>query len=180
MNINMNVSPKDLVWYNEGGDIQSGGYSVDSLFKTLGISPIISDNLNVMTGGGKEGKNVERFSELFDSTAVPAGLSLLGGSNDLKGSTSETNLGSGSVSGFDVQYGGEGMISESLFDKLTKLISPDNNDNDNNDNNKEKRENKTHKKKAHRQTKKKGNKNNKISKPSNTTSKNRKTKRKNK
>ena len=174
----MNVSPKDLVWYNEGGDIQSGGYSVDSLFKTLGISPIISDNLNVMTGGGKEGKNVERFSELFNSTAVPAGLSLLGGSNDLKGSSSETNLGSGSgsVSGFDVQYGGEGMISESLFDKLTKLISPDNNDN----NNEENREKKTHTKKAHRQTKKKGNKNNKISKLSNTTSKNRKTKRKNK
>ena len=31
-----------------------------------------------MTGGGKGGKNVERFSELFNSTAVPAGLSLIG------------------------------------------------------------------------------------------------------
>lgn len=165
----MNVSPKDLVWYNEGGDIQSGGYSVDSLFKTLGISPIISDNLNVMTGGGKEGKNVEHFSELFNSTAVPAGLSLLGGSNDLKGSE-PSRL-------FDVQYGGEGMISESLFDKLTKLISPDN---DNAGDKESKNEKKTHNtKKAHRQTKKKGTKNNKISKPSNTTSKNRKTKRKN-
>lgn len=169
----MNVSPKDLVWYNEGGDIQSGGYSVDSLFKTLGISPIISDNLNVMTGGGKGGKNVERFSELFGSTAVPAGLSLLGGSNDLKRSEPSTD--------FDVQYGGEGMISESLFDKLTKLISPDN---DNAEDKESKNEKKTHNtKKAHRQTKKKGNKNDKndkISKPSNTTSKNRKTKRKHK
>ena len=54
----MSFTPKDLVWYNEGDNIQSGGYSVDSLFKTLGISPITTENVN-MTGGGNKGSNSE-------------------------------------------------------------------------------------------------------------------------
>lgn len=119
----MSLTPKDLVWYNEGGDgdIKSGGYSVDSLFKTLGVSPMTTDNGSgsLMTGGGSG--NGGKVSDMFRNTAIPAGLTLMSGGgfgrNDSKGSHEMTN---------DIQHAGGGLIPESLFDKLTKLASPDN------------------------------------------------------
>lgn len=117
----MSFTPRDLVWYNEGDSIQSGGYSVDSLFKTLGVSPIITDNN--MTGGGNKESNsksnskiehAKNVSDLFKATAVPAGLTMIGGES--KNNSSE----------YDIQYAGQGLINESLFDKLAKLASPDN------------------------------------------------------
>jgi hypothetical protein len=111
----MSFTPRDLVWYNEGDSIQSGGYSVDSLFKTLGVSPITTNN---MTGGSNKDsnskiENAKNVSELFKATAVPAGLTMIDGNS--KNNTSEYNI----------QYAGQGLINESLFDKLTKLASPD-------------------------------------------------------
>jgi hypothetical protein len=124
----MSLTPKDLVWYNEGGDggIKSGGYSVDSLFKTLGVSPMTTDNGSgsLMTGGGN-GNNGGKVSDMFRHTAIPAGLTLMSGgggagfgSNNSKGGNHEMTS--------DIQHVGGGLISESLFDKLTKLASPDN------------------------------------------------------
>lgn len=112
----MSFTPKDLVWYNEGDSIQSGGYSVDSLFKTLGVSPITTNNN--MTGGSNKDSNskigdAKNVSELFKATAVPAGLTMIGG--DSKNNSTD----------YDIQYAGQGLINESLFDKLTKLASPD-------------------------------------------------------
>ena len=112
----MSFTPKDLVWYNEGDSIQSGGYSVDSLFKTLGVSPITTNNN--MTGGSNKDSNskigdAKNVSDLFKATAVPAGLTMIGG--DSKNNSID----------YDIQYAGQGLINESLFDKLTKLASPD-------------------------------------------------------
>lgn len=121
----MSLTPNDLVWYNEGGDgdVKSGGYSVDSLFKTLGVSPMTTDNdsVSLMTGGGK-GKNTgSKVSDMFRNTAIPAGLTLMSGGgfsrNDSKGNHEMTS---------DIQHVGGGLIPESLFDKLSKLASPDN------------------------------------------------------
>lgn len=116
----MSLTPKDLVWYNEGcdGGIKSGGYSVDSLLKTIGVSPMTTDNGSgsLMTGGGRG--NGGKVSDMFRHTAIPAGLTLMSGggfgSND---SNDRRN---------DIQHAGGGLIPESLFDKLTKLASPDN------------------------------------------------------
>lgn len=119
----MSLTPKDLVWYNEGGDgdIKSGGYSVDSLFKTLGVSPMTTDNGSgsLMTGGGSG--NGGKVSDMFRNTAIPAGLTLMSG-----GAGFGSNKGDNHEMTNDIQHAGGGLIPESLFDKLTKLASPDN------------------------------------------------------
>lgn len=161
----MTFTPNELVWYNEGGDMQSGGYSVDSLFKTLGITPISNiDNTSTgnMTGGGSKKKQanmkqVKKVSELFGGgMAVPAGLSLL--NEDISTLLSRQNnsqhggnnvihsQGNGSYS---TTLEGGGLIPESLFDKLTKLVSPDNDNTGNTSNTtKSRRKNKNTKKKT--------------------------------
>ena len=167
----MTFTPNELVWYNEGGDMQSGGYSVDSLFKTLGITPISNiDNTSTgnMTGGGSKKKQanmkqVKKVSELFGGgMAVPAGLSLL--NQDISTLLSKQN---NSQHGGDMQSGGDnggysttleggGLIPESLFDKLTKLVTPDN-DNIGNIGNTSNTGNNTKSRKKNKNTKKKTN-----------------------
>ena len=165
----MTFTPNELVWYNEGGDMQSGGYSVDSLFKTLGITPISNiDHTSTgnMTGGGSKKKQanmkqVKKVSELFGGgMAVPAGLSLL--NEDISTLLSRQNNsqhgGNNSIhtqgnGGYSTTLEGGGLIPESLFDKLTKLVTPDNDNTGNTSNNtKSRKKNKNTKKKTNSRT----------------------------
>jgi hypothetical protein len=62
----------DLIFYkNDGGNIMSGGYDVESHMLRNGISPMRT--LNFEQNGGKEKKET-KMSNGFENLAVPAGL----------------------------------------------------------------------------------------------------------
>lgn len=61
------LSPEDLVFYQENGNIMSGGYLIDSILLKEGLSPITTFN---QSGGD----NSEKVSNIFENLAVPAGL----------------------------------------------------------------------------------------------------------
>lgn len=119
-------TPNELVWYEEGGQIHSAGYKVESLFKTLGIAPMTTMNVPVMSGGtasvGQAGEDAGSVSDLFRFMGVPAGLSSVIGS-DVSG-THEVMSGGGGDSA-DVRRTEGGLVPSSLFDKLVKLASPE-------------------------------------------------------
>ena len=118
MNENMFES-KDMIFNNQsGGGIQSGGLSIKSIMMSKGISPIMSINTD------KDSKNVERVSELFENLVIPLGLI-----NGIK------NINSGYSSGYnnddekyiydDECYEDKEDELDSLYDKLLKLVEPD-------------------------------------------------------
>ena len=119
-------TPNELVWYEEGGQIHSAGYKVESLFKTLGIAPMTTMNAPVMSGGngnaGDTNGDDGNVSDLFRFMGVPAGLSSVIGADVTK--THEVMTGGGDDSG-DVRRTEGGLIPSSLFDKLVKLASPE-------------------------------------------------------
>ena len=67
MNIDMNtggMNVSDFVFFKSGGSIQSGGYSVNSLFLNQGISPITTIN---------QGHNSSSsIADMFKDLAVPS------------------------------------------------------------------------------------------------------------
>jgi hypothetical protein len=119
-------TPNELVWYEEGGQIHSAGYKVESLFKTLGIAPMTTMNTPVMSGGkasiGEAGEDASSVSDLFRFMGVPAGLSSVIGADVTK--THEVMSG-GSGDSTDVRRTEGGLIPSSLFDKLVKMASPE-------------------------------------------------------
>ena len=119
-------TPNELVWYEEGGQIHSAGYKVESLFKTLGIAPMTTMNAPVMSGGngnaGETNGDDGNVSDLFRFMGVPAGLSSVIGADVTK--THEVMTGGGGDSA-DVRRTEGGLIPSSLFDKLVKLASPE-------------------------------------------------------
>jgi len=118
-------TPNELVLYEEGGQIHSAGYKVESLFKTLGIAPMTTMNAPVMSGGkgntGDANGDDGNVSDLFRFMGVPAGLSSVIGS-DVSG-THEMMTGGGDSA--DVRRTEGGLVPSSLFDKLVKLASPE-------------------------------------------------------
>jgi hypothetical protein len=116
-------TPNELVWYEEGGQIHSAGYKVESLFKTLGIAPMTTMNAPVMSGGNANASASDvngddgNVSDIFRFMGVPAGLSSVIGS-DVSG-THEAMTGGGSDA--DVRRTEGGLVPSSLFDKLVKL-----------------------------------------------------------
>jgi hypothetical protein len=118
-------TPNELVWYEEGGQIHSAGYKVESLFKTLGIAPMTTMNAPVMSGGnanvGEADGDASNVSDLFRFMGVPAGLSSVIGSDVSK--TREVMTGGGDDA--DVRRTEGGLIPSSLFDKLVKLAGPE-------------------------------------------------------
>lgn len=84
------ITANDLVFYkNENGDIQSGGYLIETLLKST-----------EQTGGGSN-------DSTFNDLCIPAGL-LYMQSNPLQ---------------FMSHKQDEGVIDDSLFDKLFNMIS---------------------------------------------------------
>lgn len=118
-------TPNELVWYEEGGQIHSAGYKVESLFKTLGIAPMTTMNAPVMSGGngntGDANGDDGNVSDLFRFMGVPAGLSSVIGADVSR--THESMSGGGSD--VDIRRTEGGLVPSSLFDKLVKLASPE-------------------------------------------------------
>lgn len=120
-----NFTPNELVWYEKDGEIHSSGYKVESLFKTLGVAPM--QTLNEPMNGGR-GLNVntgeEQVSDLFRFMGVPAGLSAIV-SDSVNTDYNEMTGGSLNDIENDIHRVEKGLISNSLFDKLTELAGPD-------------------------------------------------------
>jgi hypothetical protein len=74
----VDMNNDDFVLYQQGGEIISGGYSINSFFLREGIAPMKSFNndlnANADISGGGCGSKKNDISSSFDSFAVPAGL----------------------------------------------------------------------------------------------------------
>ena len=123
MNENMFES-KDMIFNNQsGGGIQSGGLSIKSIMMSKGISPIMSINTD------KDSKNVERVSELFENLVIPLGLI-----NGIKNMNSGYNVMDDERYIYDDDECEEDKDEiDSLYDKLLKLVEPDEKEIKNND-----------------------------------------------
>ena len=123
MNENMFES-KDMIFNNQsGGGIQSGGLSIKSIMMSKGISPIMSINTD------KDSKNVERVSELFENLVIPLGLI-----NGIKNINSGYNVMDDERYIYDDDECEEDKDEiDSLYDKLLKLVEPDEKEIKNND-----------------------------------------------
>jgi hypothetical protein len=90
---------KDIVFSEEGGEIKSGGFSINSLFLKLGVSPLHTLITKFKKGGvggdddneedeeeegeGNNNKKEEKVSKLlYDGFAVPIGLLCERNNND--------------------------------------------------------------------------------------------------
>jgi len=64
-----NLSGNDLVYYKENNRIMSGGFNINSILMKQNISPSLTMNNGMQTGG-----SAGSVSNLFKSLAVPTGL----------------------------------------------------------------------------------------------------------
>jgi hypothetical protein len=105
----MNVS--DFVFFKSGGSIQSGGYSVNSLFLDKGISPFAT--LNQSAGD----QSSSSFADMFKDLAVPSWIL----------SSTPKQIGGGSyIYGDDIMNVNiidGGAVDDDLHDKLLNLVS---------------------------------------------------------
>ena len=106
----MNVS--DFVFFKSGGSIQSGGYSVNSLFLDQGISPFATLN----QGAGDQSSS-SSISDIFKDLAVPSWVlsstpNQLGGGSDIYGED---------ITNVNIIDGG--AVDDDLHDKLLNLAS---------------------------------------------------------
>ena len=110
---------KDMIFNNQsGGGIQSGGLSIRSMMISKGMSPIMSINTD------KDTKNVERVSELFENLVIPLGLI-----NGIKNINSGYNINDDDKKYIydddDECYEDKDDEIDSLYDKLLKLVEPE-------------------------------------------------------
>ena len=62
------ISANDMIFYKEGDNIMSGGFSIDSILLHKGLSPMQTKNGGSTLSGG------DSVSSIFKNLAVPAGL----------------------------------------------------------------------------------------------------------
>lgn len=115
-------TPNELVWYEKDGEIHSSGYKVESLFKTLGISPMSTPNKPLSGGGVDSSEGAEQVSDLFRYMGVPVGLSTVLGEQI---GTQSGGRGKKAEMDYDIQRVEKGLIPSSLYDKLTELAGPE-------------------------------------------------------
>ena len=115
---------KDMIFNNQsGGGIQSGGLSIKSIMMSKGMSPIMSINTD------NETKNVERVSELFENLVIPLGLI-----NGIKNMNSGYNIYDDEKYIYDDEcYEDKDDDIDSLYDKLLKLVEPEQKEINNNE-----------------------------------------------
>lgn len=64
----------DFVLYKKGDKIMSGGFSIDSILLSRGMSPISTINMFRTGGSGGEDNINNNVSDIFKNLAVPSGL----------------------------------------------------------------------------------------------------------
>lgn len=102
------LTSNDLVFYTDGNEIMSGGYSLNSIFLRNGISPMQT----VTKGKGLETTketNDDKVSSLFDDLAIPVGLFL-----------NNNKLFSKNKIPYE-DYDKHTMLSDDIFDRLFKM-----------------------------------------------------------
>jgi hypothetical protein len=114
MNLNHNYIGPDELIYNNDGEIHSGGFSVNSIMLKNGLSPIITLNESIITGGGNENK----VSDLFNNLVVP-NWSL---------SYNYKSGGSSNIINNKNQENDDDTLEDSLHDKLLNLVKVDKNE----------------------------------------------------
>lgn len=108
------LNPDEMIFYQEGGKILSGGYSINSMFLNDGLSPMRTMNNTLESGqtaGGNKGskdKEKDKVSNLFDNLAVPAGLFLINNQR-----SSLTSVG---------DYMNSEMLPDNIFDQFMNAI----------------------------------------------------------
>ena len=104
-NIKSGFNPDDLVFYQEAGKIMSGGFSINNMFLG-GNQPALKtmNSIKFQEGGS--------ISSIFKDLAVPAGLFHLQ-QNPTKHFLPST-------------FGSNEVVEDTLYDKLLKLMEPDN------------------------------------------------------
>jgi hypothetical protein len=104
-NIKDGFNPDDLVFYQEGGNIMSGGFSINNMFLSGNQPALKTMNSSKFQEGGS-------ISSIFKDLAVPAGLFHLQ-QNPTKHFIPST-------------FGSNEVVEDTLYDKLLKLMEPDN------------------------------------------------------
>ena len=108
------LNHNDLIFYKQDGQIISGGYSLNSALLKNGISPMQTMNTLEQTKTGGTNK-VQKVSDMFTNFAVPAGLYLMNPTNN-------TNTIDKPKGHYDTHHT---MLSDDIYDKLFKLVQPD-------------------------------------------------------
>lgn len=103
------LSSNDLVFYTDGNEIMSGGYSLNSIFLRNGISPMQTVNKGKGLESDSKVKN-NKVSSLFDDLAIPVGLFL-----------NNNKLFSKNKVPYE-QYEEHTMLSDDIYDKLFKMV----------------------------------------------------------
>ena len=98
----------ELVFYKKDGNIQSGGYNVNSILLKSGKSPMITSNSDVFQKGGGKSDPSENLSALFKDLAIPMGVFYMQDILKEKSYPTEHK---------------EEVIKDSLYDKLLNLAS---------------------------------------------------------
>lgn len=103
----------DLIFYKEGGQIKSVGYSINSILLQNGMPPMKTFNTSKQIGG-------ETISSDFEELAVPSGLSYI----SQKKTSSDLDLFSGGSlkNNHSDQHD---VLSDDIYDKLFGLVEYD-------------------------------------------------------
>jgi len=110
---------KELVMTKKNGKMTGNGYTIDSLLMHSGISPMTTENnANVSQKGGSSIGVGGKFSDLFRSMGIPIGLSYALSRDVMNGADS------GNHKTVTMDKESNGMVADSLYDKLLELAGP--------------------------------------------------------
>ena len=96
----------ELILFDDGNGIQSGGYSIGSILMKSGCAPMRTDNSPMV--GGSSGRQGSQVSSMFSDLVVPAGLFFDGGGRG----------------GDCSAYSKHSVLSDDIYDTLLKQVSP--------------------------------------------------------
>ena len=117
-NYSNTLNSNDLVFYQEGGNVMSGGYKLNSIFLQNGVSPMQTNNTKKRNKGlESEFENNpsldKEVSSLFNDLVIPVGLFF---NNSKMFPENKVPF---------KQYEEHSMISDDIFDKLFKMAEYD-------------------------------------------------------
>ena len=104
----------DLIFYKEGDQIKSVGYSINSILLQNGMSPMKTFNTSKQIGG-------DNISSDFEELAVPSGLSYF---SQKKTKSEDPDLFSGGSSK-NKSSDQHDVLSDDIYDKLFGLVEYD-------------------------------------------------------
>ena len=121
-NYSNTLNSNDLVFYQEGGNVMSGGYKLNSIFLQNGVSPMQTNNVKKRQKGleseseqdsNKTPSLDKEVSSLFNDLVIPVGLFF---NNSKMFPENKVPF---------KQYEEHSMISDDIFDKLFKMAEYD-------------------------------------------------------